>query len=457
MSSARGNKKTYYRKKNYNSRNNSKSKYYYKYKNAKDVREAKAKEEARKRGPGFISAGGEALGTAAGSLFGPAAAKLGGLLGGKLGHLVEQITGFGDYKIQQNSIMKGGMTAPQIVNSSNKGGVIIRHREFIGDITATTGFNVQSYLIQPGLVTTFPWMSQIANAYEQYRLRGMIFEFQSTSSDALLSSATSTALGTVTMQTDYDVADAPPSSKRQMLACEFSCTNKPSCSFIHPIECKKSLTPQSMLYTRGSISPPAGFDQRLYDFARFNIATEGMQSAGGVLGSLFIIYEIELFKPQFAFFGLADHIRSSVISAGTPFGTTVPNQSAITGSTLLGKISDDHTTYEFPTSLTEGLFYVSYQVVGPGTVGVTRATPTLTNCTFVNIIGAGTLGPDQIAWTNAPEPAATAGCQIWNAVIRITTSPAKITFANNGVWPVGPNTGDLFVIQLPESIIKIPV
>lgn len=199
------------------------------------------KKATKERGPGYIAKGGTFAGGAIGTaLGGPLGGAVGSFLGGKIGHLVEQITGFGDYKVMSNSIMSGGVTPPSIVNTANRGGIIVRHREYIGDVLATTAFTVQSFMINPGLFNTFPWLSQIAMGYEQYKPRGMIFEFLSTSSDALLSSATSTALGTVSMATQYDVSDPPFTDKRSMLNHEWSNSRKPSMSFIHPIECKNA-------------------------------------------------------------------------------------------------------------------------------------------------------------------------------------------------------------------------
>jgi hypothetical protein len=405
---------------------------YTRYNNSKTTKE-----------PGILSAGGSALGAAIGG--GP-----GAFLGGKIGHLVEQITGFGDYKVSQNSILKGGMGPPQIVNSINKGEVIIRHREYLGDITATKDFTVQSFLINPGLASTFPWLSQIANSYEQYKLRGVLFEFNSTSSDALLSSSTSTALGTVIMMTDYDIADLPPSSKRQMLNSEWSGSSKPSLSFIHPIECKKSLTAQNVLYTRGAIAVPANFDQRLYDFGRFNIATEGMQADGGVLGELWVTYEVSLMKQQFYYPGLTDHFRlAGVTDATTPLGVN-PKSSIIAGGTLGGGLNPDNIpAYTFPINVGSGQYLINYLLRGT-TAALTYAGITPTNCTILNY------------WVNdAYGQVSPAGgsnnVSMIALVVRVNKQGARLTWPTNVVIPGAVTGGDLWVTRIADSITTYPV
>lgn len=393
----------------------------------------------KEKPPGILSAGGSALGAFLGGA-------PGSFLGGKLGHLAEKITGFGDYQIEQNSIMAGGMTPPQVVNSVDKGGVIVRHREFIGDITASTGFNVQSFLVNPGLARTFPWLSQVANSYEQYKLRGMLFEFNSTSSDALLSTATSTALGSVIMSTDYDVADLPPSSKREMLNSEWASSSKPSSTFIHPIECKKSVSPQSMLYTRGAISVPSDFDQRLYDFCRFNIATEGMQVAGGNLGELWVTYEIELYKQQFSYIGLTDHFRLTLITTARPLGTA--ESSIAHGGTMGGGIDGNGLDYNFPIHISSGQYLFTYAVVGGSSIaGATLPTLSFTNCVLANYWTNNTLG-----YVDSPEPPITSVTILLSGTVRITGQNAQIAFAADGVIPNPTNFGDLWVTRIADSI-----
>lgn len=421
------------------------TKYDYKIKQQKLAARTKAKNQAR--GPGVVSDIGGELGSLAGSLVPlPGASLVGKFLGGKLGHLVEKVTGFGDYQVNQNSIMKGGMSPPQIVNSVDTGSVIIRHREYIGDITATQLFTVRSYTINPGLAETFPWLSTIANSFEQYRLRGVLFEFQSTSSDALLSTSTSTALGTVAMMTDYDVADEAPTSKRQMLNSLFSCSKKPSETFIHPIECKKAISAQSIMYTRGA-AVPTGFDARLYDFARFNIATEGMQANGGVLGELWVTYEMEFFKQQFNYVSLADHYWLGALSSTRPLGTVVGSNLG-RGATIGGVISGDGRSYSFPSQYSSGRYLVCYSVAGISSASALPPTVVAVNCALANYFAEGLN-----TGVNAPSPAATSANTAFNFVITITAQNAALTFNTDGN-PPSSGRADLWVTRLPDTLTR---
>jgi hypothetical protein len=154
------------------------------------------------------------------------------------------------------------------------------------------------YDINPGLDSVFPWLSQIAPAFQQYKWRGLVFSYKSTSAD--LVSTTNTSLGSVIMTTDYNAVNPETLSKREMLNYEFTSTCKPSCSFLHMIECERKQTYDNDLFFTRSGTPPHNADKRLYDIGSFYIATEGMQGSTGQIGELWCSYEIEFLKPKFA-------------------------------------------------------------------------------------------------------------------------------------------------------------
>lgn len=395
------------------------------------------------KGPGMLSEGGSALGGMAGSLAGPLGAKVGSFLGGKLGHLVEQITGFGDYTVESNSILDGGVSPPEVVNTANKGGAIIRHREYIGDVLATTAFTTQTFPLNPGLAGSFPWLAQIANSYEQYRWRGLLFEFISTSSDALLSSSTSTALGTVNMATQYDVTDPVFPDKRSMLNQEMSNSRKPSASFIHPVECAGSMQPFKYYNTRGSaVSSDA--DPARFDFGHFVIATEGQQVAGGVLGELWVTYEVEFLKQQYETIVLSDHFQLGSVSNTSPLGTAVVRSNLAYGGTIGGLLSGDGRTYSFPPLLGSGTFAIQWQVTG-GTTTVTAPAITLTNCSYRNMLRLGTDG-------EISNSGGSTGVLIMIMYVKVTAQGATINWGAAGTLPTSVSSGDLIITQLSPTL-----
>jgi len=198
--------------------------------------------------------------------------------------------------------MSRGHELPIIKNS--KSGVIIRHKEYLGDINPSKEFSNETFPLNPGVEKTFPWLHTVAQQFEQYELRGCVFQFRSLSSDTFTTSAGgNTALGSVIMATEYNVYDADYQDKQEMENAEFSNSCKPSCSMLHPIECARGLSTVTRLYVRTPENSTSVGDQRLYDLGKFQIATVGMQGDATELpsftiGELWVSYEVEFFKPQ---------------------------------------------------------------------------------------------------------------------------------------------------------------
>ncbi len=264
--------------------------------NMTDKRKKKAKGDKGPTAVGkLIRELGAMGGSAAGSYVGHGA--LGGLAGRQLGGMLSRWMGFGDYKIMQNSIMtKSSNSIPSMHKTGQT--VTVRHREFLCTIVGSEDFTVHHRLsLNPGMSSTFPWLSKIATNFQEYRIKGAVFHYIPTSGSAV--SSTNAALGSVMIQTSYRASDNAPSSKAEMLN-EFCATEAvPSETFIHPIECSPKENPFSVHYIRNR-TPPTGEPLMSYDLGTTFVATAGQQAAGNNLGDLYITYEVELKKPVLA-------------------------------------------------------------------------------------------------------------------------------------------------------------
>lgn len=369
--------------------------------------------------------------------------ELGRWVGKGADKIVKTLFGFGDYHIEHNTLMAGGLSPPEMINSIDRGGFIVRHREYIGDINATTDFTVQSFFINPALIESFPWLSSVAEAFEEYEFRGLVYEFKSMSSDALLSATTSTALGTVVMATQYNSLNPPFSSKIQMENYEFANSSKPSCDFLHPVECKRSLTPVTHLYTRSG--PPPGGDIRLYDLGEFQIATQGMQAASGVVGELWCTFEIELYKPKLIIDEeeiLSGHWQLTNVTAASPLGAG--EAVMVEGSSLPATITGG--TITFPSTLSEGNFIIYWTTVGGNATIVAPTITALSNCTIRTWQRADTV--TVIHDMNG----STSGTLSEFFVLGLTGPSATVVFDDNGTLPTATTSGDLWITQLTELI-----
>jgi hypothetical protein len=359
-----------------------------------------------------------------------------GLLGFGIQQLLGHIIGFGDYTVTNNSIMGGLYEPPEVKNLRDRC-FVVRHREYIADINATSNFTVQSFPINPGLVSSFPWLSQVAQAFEEYYIVGMVYEYKTLSAD--YTTAPSASLGYVIMATQYNVLNPVFPDKVTMENYQFSNSRKPSETFIHPIECKKSVTPIHELYVRtGAV--PAGADPRLYDLGVFQIATGG-NNGTGTLGELWVSFEAIFCKPRLSSYAgyelLADHYQFVPASLSNAQPLANGNATLVTGSNLGTSISAN--VMAFPPSLQDGFFIVVYTVAGGSTA---LAAPSIT---YTNCFG-------EYIWLNngtsvLSNSGSTANTLMLVLGVQLQTTRATLTFGTTGTLPSSPTAGDLYVTQ----------
>lgn len=256
------------------------------------------------------------------------------------------IRGRGDYVLGPGfkgptAFGSGGTTytTPAAFGGGPGGDVHIAHREYIGQV-ATDGvaFATQYTLpINPGMAQTFPWLSQFAASYEEYEFVGLVFEFISTSSNALDSQ--NTALGSVMMATQYNANNPPFTSMQTMLQYDKVLSTKPSNSAIHAVECAPRRTVLPEMYVRTQDVP--GQDKRLYDLGVFQICTVGQQT-GCEIGQLWVNYQVKLRKPKLGGF-LGGTLQQALwsVRAATAVKAIAYTYTGTNRSGLLGDVAMD--------------------------------------------------------------------------------------------------------------------
>lgn len=251
----------------------------------------------KKAGRGIL----KTLGTVAGgALGGPEGSAIGSMAADAIGDLF----GFGDYtdtasipyEVNSNSSM-GFMTpdAAQIpAMHTENGSVRIRKREYIRDISMTAGFVNIPLVITPKFIGTFPWLHTIARNFEQYKFLGLAFAFRSLAANAI---AGSPAMGSITLATQYDVAETPYTSKAEASNALFATSCKPSENMLHPCECDPEQTPVAPLYLTNTPSF-ATEDLRFNFFGLLQIITQGGPATAYTAGELWVTYDVMFYKPQ---------------------------------------------------------------------------------------------------------------------------------------------------------------
>lgn len=209
----------------------------------------------------------------------------------------------GDYSAVPvvNQIVQGG-DKPLSVNAAAdlSGDIYFSHREFIGNVTVTkTGagpglsqFQIQSFAINAGMQSTFPFMSQIAQNFILYEFNGLLFEYIPTSGE--YGSSSSNSLGKVIMATQYDPDAYSFQNAVVMQNYDYAVSVKPSQKAIHGVETKPKQRATQMLYVR---TGNTNKDLIFCDIGKFQVATEGIafNDAGtAVIGELWVSYKIKL-------------------------------------------------------------------------------------------------------------------------------------------------------------------
>jgi hypothetical protein len=235
---------------------------------------------------------------------------------------------------------------------NGKQSTVVTKTEYLQDVAGSVAFTNSSFVINPGLPATFPWLSPIAAQYEMYRFRKLNFRYETDSA--------STYQGTVMLATDYDVLDAPFTTKQAALDYK---------GCVKDVTWKRSVltmdNQEAQVYGKRYVrtGPVTGADLKTYDTGLFQLMTQG-QASTVVIGELFVDYEVELIGPKVnAVTGsnlLGADVRSGgTVSAADPLGTTPVLQA---GSQVSLTISG----YVITFVSQPGQYLVSFYMTGTG-------------------------------------------------------------------------------------------
>lgn len=286
-------------------------------------------------------------------------------------NVIKAISGKGDYVIHSNSIStKSEVTEGSDLVPSFKSGdrtTTVRHREYIGDLYSSPtsgGFQNTSYAINPGNLTAFPWLSVIAQNFDQWRPNGIVICFKSTSANW---NGTNQQLGTVIMASDYDLTDPAYSSKIEMENTEFAVSGRSCDSILHPLECNPDERQVKILKCRGITNPTD--NKQWYDLCNFQIATFGVTGESVNLGEIWITYDITFYKEQLngnlfgnALLQLSGQSPGATATTTNYFGTNF----AVYGySTLQAQLTDNDII--FPNNVGAGSYAIMLRWSGTST------------------------------------------------------------------------------------------
>jgi len=367
--------------------------------------------------------------------------------GRRAGAAVSKFFGFGAYgtpwNVSSNSLLRSDGGIPQVHTVADRG-FNVKHTEFLGFVTSTTGFALQTYPFQPGNSVSFPWLSNIAANFSEYRVNGAIVVFKSNLTDAV---ASFSLMGTVSIAAEMNPSSTAPVSFVQLEQLKFCMALKPSIDGMAPIECDPKLHRNQYFVRTAAV--PSGSSINDYDHCNIYVSTYGMPSAGVSLGRLYITYDVDLMEPKLLSTSagqLTSMFDFQSITSSSPFNSS---------QTVVDSIgmSFSSTTMTFPPSVS-GDFIVSYSYTGA--VGVTLSTPSLTYSNMqLSTLPVFETGTSSLASTQIVPPVGTGAV---SAVYRwIVYKPnvgtiGTITFPTVGMVPISGSTfASLHVSNLPVT------
>jgi hypothetical protein len=171
--------------------------------------------------------------------------------------------------------------------SRRSDGVNITHREFLGNLANTNGFSqpLTVYPLNPGIPTTFPWLSNIAAQYDQYRFRSLRFLY--------ITRCATIQSGSVILAPDYDASDPPPISEVQITTYKDVVEDVPWRNIVCTLSIPDLHAMGPRKFVRTFVVSFA--DIKTYDCGNLFIATVGTDT--NALGKIWVEYSVELYAP----------------------------------------------------------------------------------------------------------------------------------------------------------------
>lgn len=291
-------------------------------------------------------------------------------LSGRAHDAIKSVVGHGDYHMSgapvvENSMFADSAVVPKFGNAGNANR--LQHREPLGKVFSSIPFQRNTITLNPGL-TVFPWLSEIAHAFQRYKFHGAIIEFVSS-----VSPLSADASGRVVLSTRYDLSSAAPSSIQEAEIAFGSVPSRPMDNMAMPIECKLSMQAVNCLNIRfGAL--PAGANAQFFDHCFVDICNEGQSTTGStLLGEIYITFDIEFLMP------IAEHLTNATIQSFAAYGAVSTANPYSTGMTT-------RTGQMMPVTLTAaaGALTVDLDATQPLPIGSTWV------CQWAVSLGAGT-------------------------------------------------------------------
>jgi hypothetical protein len=183
-----------------------------------------------------------------------------------------------------------GSSRPVVTSEMSSGDlrIRVRHREYVADVLGSVAYAVTQYAINPGLASTFPWLSQLAACFESYKFRDLCFQYRTQAATA--------STGKALLSVDWDAADPAPSSKLLQLQERTKADDASWQNFDLPCDRADLAKFGVQRYIRPA-ALAANLDIKTYDVGNLWVGVQGEANANAI-GELWICYDVDLITPN---------------------------------------------------------------------------------------------------------------------------------------------------------------
>jgi len=305
----------------------------------------------------------------------------------------------------------------------SKDSIRVRHREFIGNVTGSVNFTVAlTFAVNPGIASSFPWLSGIAQNWETYRFRSLrLCSYTRTGSNVP---------GSILLAHDPDSSDDPPSSEQVMSTYESLVEDAPwkdMCLNVAKVGLK-DIGPRKFIRTAALA---ANQDIKLYDSGNLFVAT--VDGTAVAWSKLWVEYDVELYTPQlppagFVASGTITNAGGVGCAAATPLGTS---------RTILGNLISSATSaglVSFQNLTVGGEYQVTFMAAGYAAftpAAFSAATGLTLKNSFVTVAGVGGAAGSMVATYTAT--ASVGSLQLNTTAL---TTPANVMYT---IVPIAPS------------------
>jgi hypothetical protein len=218
----------------------------------------------------------------------------------------------------------GEVISPNVASiSSQANGVVVRHREFVSDVTngPTDVFATDSWYVNPRNADLFPWLSRLASCYETYTFNRLSFRYEP--------SCPTTTSGAAMLAIDYDITDDEPLDKAQMLSYKGCVRTAPWASA--KMLCDPTDLTKFKVHWNESESGPTA--DRTEDVGRLIVGRDNLLDSSGAIfsgsiGELWVEYEVVLQTPHIPSVAGATYYSTGTVTSADFLGPsvkTIPN------------------------------------------------------------------------------------------------------------------------------------